>query len=81
MEKAEERKKIINLEKPKMLDIMSSNPFSVLPIDDLDTTADQFGVSINESVDASNALLSASNSSSSGPSSCSDERQDELADH
>jgi hypothetical protein len=81
MEKAEERKKIINLEKPKMLGIMSSNPFSVLPVDDLDTMAAQFGVSINESVDASNALLSASNSSSSGPSSCSDERQEELADH
>jgi hypothetical protein len=50
MEKAEERKKIINLE-PKMTGIMSSNPFSVLPIDELDTMANQFGVNINETVD------------------------------
>jgi hypothetical protein len=74
MEKAEERKKIINQEKPKMSSIMSSNPFFVLPVDDLDTMADQFGVSINESVDISSVLVSASNSSYSGPSSCSDER-------
>jgi hypothetical protein len=51
MEKAEERKKIINLEKPKMTGIMSSNPFSVLPINELDTMANQFGVNINEYVD------------------------------
>jgi hypothetical protein len=81
MEKAEERKKIINLEKPNMPGIMSSNPFSVLLVDELDSMADQFGVSINESVDTSSVLVSVSNSSSSGTSSCSDERQEELADH
>jgi hypothetical protein len=81
MEKAEERKKIINLEKPKMAGIMSSNPFHVLPVDELDSMADKFGVSINESVDVNNVLVSVSNSFSSGPSSCNDERQEELADH
>jgi hypothetical protein len=80
MEKAEERKKIINLEKPNLAGIMSSYPFHVLPVDELDSMADKFGVSINESVDDSNVLVSVSNSSSSGPSSCNDERQEELAD-
>jgi hypothetical protein len=80
MEKAEKRKKIINLEKPKMAGIMTSNPFHVLPVDDLDSMADKFGVSINESVDNSDMSVSVSNSSSSGPSSCDNERQEELAD-
>jgi hypothetical protein len=42
--------------------------------------ADSFGVSINESVDNSVMSVRVSNSSSSGPSSCDNERQEELAD-
>jgi hypothetical protein len=57
MEKTEERKRIINLEKPKMKGIMSSNPFSVLPIDELDTMADKFGVDINESINSTGLPL------------------------
>jgi hypothetical protein len=75
MEKAEERKMIINLENPKMKGIISFNPFYVLPIDDLDTMADQFGVDINEPVDRIVLPLNMTSSSSSMPSSCSDERQ------
>jgi hypothetical protein len=64
-----------------MSGIMFSNPLHVLPVDELDSMADKFGVSINESVDVNNVLVNVSNSSSSGPSSCNDERQEELADH
>jgi hypothetical protein len=77
MEKAEERKRIINLEKPKMKGIMSSNPFSVLPIDELDTMADKFGVDINDDTVLS---FKTTSSSYSMPSSCRDERQEELAE-
>jgi hypothetical protein len=45
MEKAEERKNM-----PKMKGIMSSNPFFVLPMHELDDMADKFGEDINEQV-------------------------------
>jgi hypothetical protein len=48
MEKAEERKRKINLEIPKMKGIMCSNPFTVLPIHELDVRADKVGISIIE---------------------------------
>jgi hypothetical protein len=53
IEKAEERKKIIILEKPKMIGIMSSNLFSILPVHELDAMADQFGVDIIDHTNSS----------------------------
>ena len=49
MDKAKELKKVSNLEIPKMKGIMSSNPFYVLPIHELDNIADDVGVVINDS--------------------------------
>jgi hypothetical protein len=48
MEKAEERKRKINLEIPHMKGIMCSNPSSILPIHELDVRADKVGISIIE---------------------------------
>ena len=41
-------KKVTNLEKPKMKGIMSSNPFSVLQINELSDKASLVGVDIRE---------------------------------
>jgi hypothetical protein len=46
MEKAQEMKKINNLEIPRMKGIMSTNPFNVLPVDELDNVAKIVGIKL-----------------------------------
>jgi hypothetical protein len=46
MEKAQEMKKINNLEIPRMKGIMSTNPFNVLPVDELDNAAKIVGIKL-----------------------------------
>jgi hypothetical protein len=76
MEKAEERKRKTNLEIPKMKGIMCSNPFTVLPIHELDARADKVGISIiEEFVEIENQTVSSS-SSSSMPISENDRQED-----
>jgi hypothetical protein len=79
MEKAEERKKMVNLEIPKMKGIMSSNPFSILHVQDLDDRADKFGVYISEQIIDTSVVVVDPSSSSSMHVSSQDERQEELA--
>jgi hypothetical protein len=67
MEKAEERKRKINLEIPKMKGIMCSNPFTVLPIHELDVRADKVGISIIEELVDVEIQPTFSSSSSSMP--------------
>jgi hypothetical protein len=67
MEKAEERKRKINLEIPKMKGIMCSNPFTVLPIHELDVRADKVGISIIEELVEVEIQPVSSSSSSSMP--------------
>jgi hypothetical protein len=65
MEKAEERKRKTNLDIPKMKGIMCSNPFTVLPIHELDDRADKVGICITkEFVEIDNQTESPSSSSS-----------------
>jgi hypothetical protein len=67
MEKAQEMKKINNLEIPRMKGIMSSNPFNVLQYDELDNVAKIVGVNIDDDSDSMH-------------SACSSPRADSLSD-
>jgi hypothetical protein len=76
MEKAEERKRKTNLDIPKMKGIMCSNPFTILPIHELDDRADKVSISISEDfVEIDNQTMSSS-SSSSMPFSDKDRQED-----
>jgi hypothetical protein len=80
MEKAEERNRKINMEIPKMKGIMCSNPFTVLPIHELDVRADKVGISIiEELVDIE--IQSISSSSSSSMPTPKKDRQEDLEEY
>jgi hypothetical protein len=76
MEKAEERKRKTNLDIPKMKGIMCSNPFTVLPIHELDNRADKVGISITEDFVEIDNQTKSSSSSSSMPFSDKDRQED-----
>jgi hypothetical protein len=76
MEKAKERKRKTNLEIPKMKGMMCSNPFTVLPIHELDARADKVGISIIEEFVEVEIQPVSSSSSSSRPISGKDRQED-----
>jgi hypothetical protein len=52
MEKAQEMKRINNLEIPRMKGIMSNNPFNVLQVDELDNAAKIVGINLDVESDS-----------------------------
>jgi hypothetical protein len=76
MEKAQEMKKINNLEIPRMKGMMSSNPFNVLQYVDLDNAAKIVGVNIDVDTD----IMHSACSSPRVVSLSNKEQQEELAE-
>ncbi|KAK1606173.1 hypothetical protein QYE76_029846 [Lolium multiflorum] len=58
MEKAQEMKKINNLEIPRMKGIMSNNPFNVLQVDELDNAAKVVGINLDVEFDSMHSACS-----------------------
>ncbi|KAK1646729.1 hypothetical protein QYE76_064534 [Lolium multiflorum] len=76
MEKAQEMKKINNLEIPRMRGIMSNNPFNVLHVDELDNVAKVVGINLEVESDSMHSACSSPRAASLSDK----DQQEELAE-